>query len=313
MERSPFIKLKPLCICLLFVGLAPFYFDEQNNIIYSTFYIKIVFAVELLVIVTSIGMILALADMEKAASVSTVLLYILLGVFVLKIIIRNLRGIFYSRSVYLMWVQLEETMELCNRHKIKYFSSIILYWISFTIILAIVFPHIYNLFAYILGYETTSDFISISCMYLVNTPYLAAGQEFYLLVYLMSRYFEELDSNLKKITKGSKLIEPKSDAVEVMKTMCVCYFSICETVKKIAENFVMPAVLIIGECIVVLLIHSHNLMLLFYDKEDVPLFLFKTQFSIIWVIDSLMFFGSICVVSSYCRWKVSKEIGILIN
>ncbi|KAK9759160.1 hypothetical protein QE152_g37 [Popillia japonica] len=263
MEGSPFIKLKHFCISLVFVGLAPFYFDEENNIIYSTFYIKIVFAVEFLITVTCVGIFFEFADMEREASVSTVLLYILLGVFLLKVIIRNVKGIFYNRSIYLMWIQIRETMELCNKHDLRYFSFAMLYWTLFNMVVVTLAPPILNTLIYILSNQKTSDFISISSIYLVNTSYLVAGQEFCLLIHLMSEYFGKLDLILKELTKDSGLIVVKDENIEEIKTVFRCYFSICEAVRKIAANFVMPAIVMIGETMMGFIFHSHNLMLLF--------------------------------------------------
>lgn len=305
MEKNVFLKLKPLCFWLRIVGLAPFYFDEHNNMIYSTFHIKIVCLIEILAVITSIAILISSTDVETNTSVTKALFFILAGVFVVKIIVRNAKGIFFSKSGYSMWVQVRKTLKLCDKRRINYHNSSVFYMSITGIIAAIIGPPTLNSLLYVTKSLEKHHFVSTTCVYLIHMPYLSAAQEFCYLISLMAGYFKELDLILNKLTKSSKLIKVNDGNLEIINEIQKCYFSVSEAAEKIVNNFALPVLVILGEVMILLLIHSHNVVLLFYGKSKSVFFVFNPRFTVVWVSSYLLLLGQICGISSYCQRKVS--------
>lgn len=312
MEQNFLTQLKPLCVCLQLLGLAPFYFDENNDIIYSTFYIKIMFVLEVLVILTNTA-IVSIGNFKQESQVSKVLACILLGVFILKVVLRNVKGLFYSKSVFNMWIRAKETIEMCNKQKIRYNNSVLAYSAIAALILAILVPVIFNSVVYIKGNMTSNNFICLSCVYIVNMPYLAATQEFHCLITWMSEYYNKLNLTIKELTNCPKTIELKEDTMITVTEMLKCYFATYKAVEDIARNFALPIVLCIGEIIMILLIHSHNMMLSIYGKDRSVLFIFNVEFTIIWAISYMLFVSRVCFTAYHCQKQVSTCLFLLLG
>lgn len=230
---------------------------------------------------------------------------IVLGIFFVKFVVRHVTNLFFTKSIYALWIGLKESIEFCNNHKIKYYKSAPLYITIAAISLTLVVRLSVNSYLYWNGVISYNNFVCLSCLCVIDVSYFACIHEYLFLISLMSSYLGEIDAALKNSHRNSKLIGSEGEYNARLKGLVKCYIRVCEVVTLICRNFALPAVLSLGEIILILLIHTHNILLrtVYGDKSD-SLF-FKFEVSLRWVYESVILMAYICGTSYICQKRVS--------
>lgn len=311
MEQSDFLKIKPIFFCLKFAGLVPFYLDEYNNIIYSTSHIKLCGILQACAAIISVNLSITV-DMNKEIGVAQILAYALSIITFFKLMAQGIRRIFFGNQTYEMWIEVKKCMEFCQIHDIRYDNSKLVRKTITITVLAILAHFSFGYYNYLIGTLTFNNFILLICVYIMDSSYLFSAIEYIFLTWLMRGYFEALNKVLKQhIAKSS--VFTAEDVAKELKKILRCYTRLCETMDTICRNFALPAIFTIGQIILLLLIHCHNIILKHTNRFDSTIWIFNFDLSWGWVNECLILLGHICVSSYVCRLAVSAFFFCFLN
>lgn len=306
MEQDDFIKMKPLFFFFKIGGLIPFYLDEYNDMISSTFHTKLFAILEIFAAVICVSLSISV-DMNNEIGVAQMLACTLYAITFLKLIVQDVRRAFFDSHMYEMWISVKECIESCQAHNIRYNSFKLIYCTIPIMVIAIAIHLLFGFYNYHVGNLTFNSYVLFNCICIMDLSCIFSVAEYIFLTWLMRGYFQEMNKIIKQHTATNSSLSAE-EFTKVLNKNLKSYSTLCKTMNTICDNFTLPGLFTLRQIMLMLLVHSHNILLKFTNKHQSTFWIFNFDLSLGWVSEYLLLLGHMCASSYVCQLAVSKLI-----